>query len=141
MPVVKGYLGKDMLLKVESATTPGTYTVIGGMRTNDVNIKPGYLETTTKDGSRWKSQIEGGIRSASFSGAGVFINETQQKRVTALAVAGTIANWQLVAPNGDLFQGAFAITDWKSSGGHDGIQDFSFSLESAGDLTFTPGAV
>jgi TP901-1 family phage major tail protein len=135
-----GSLGVDYLLKLESATTPGTFVEVGGMRATDMDHKNAYYDTTTQDGTRWKRQIEGGIKSKSISGGGVWFNETVQKQAIAVCEAGQIKNWQLVDADGNTWEGKFAPSGYKMTGNHDGVQEFSLTLESADEIEFTPGA-
>jgi TP901-1 family phage major tail protein len=138
MASAPGYLGAEFLLKLANTGTPAGFTVVGGLRATDCDIKPAFYDVTTKDGARWKKQIEGGIQSMTISGGGVWMNETVQKAALAACVAGTISSWQLEDASGNTWEGMFACTGYKMTGGHDGVQEFSLTLESADEIEFTP---
>jgi TP901-1 family phage major tail protein len=142
MATVKEYLGVNFTLKLkdDEAVSPGTFTQLGGLKSTDVSIMAGFYDATSNDGSRFTKKVAGGLKSVSFSGGGLWKNQATQKTATLLAFNGEIRTWQVVAENGDTWTGQFAISDYKRTGSHDGLEEFSLSLESAGDVTFTAGA-
>jgi TP901-1 family phage major tail protein len=140
MASADGYLGSEFLLKLESATTPGVFTTVGGMRSNDLDRKNASFDTTTKDGATWTTKIAGGQKSMTVSGAGVWKNQTTQKAALTVCESGAKHTWQIVDASGNEWEGDFIVTGYKVTGNHDGIQEFSLTLESAGVIEFTAGA-
>lgn len=134
-----GYLGRNVLLKLETAT-PGTYVTVGGMRSTSANVNSGYIDVTTKDDGVWRKQIAGGIRTMEFSAAGVFRNDASHKRMHLLMEAAAPFLAQLVFPDGDTFAGSFALTKLERGGEFDKEETYSITLESCGIIVFTEAA-
>jgi hypothetical protein len=134
-----GYLGRNFLLKIETAT-PGTYVTVGGMRTTSCKKNNGAIDVTTKDDGVWRRQIAGGIQSLDISGSGVVRNDASQKRLSVLANSGDAVLCKVTFADGDEFAGSFIISDFERSGDHDKEETYSVSLQSAGVITFTEGA-
>jgi TP901-1 family phage major tail protein len=78
-----------------------------------------------------------GVRQASVSGAGVFLNDTAADLVRATFFAGDIRNFRLVIPGMGELSGPFLIANLDYAGDYDGEATFSLALASAGVVTFT----
>ena len=128
--------GSDMLLKVDTDGN-GTFVTVGGIQTTRLSIRRGDADVTNQlSASKFRELLEGaGIVSMSVSGSGVMSDASPQATVRALAIAGTIRNWQLIVPGDGTYQGAFQITQYERSGTHDKEVEFSIALESAGVVT------
>lgn len=129
--------GRMMLLKMETAAS--TYTAVAGIRTTKFTINATSVESTDADSpDAWKELLDGaGIKSMSISGSGVFKNSTIEASVLNALLADTIKNWQAIVPGLGTFQGAYHIDSVEFDGNHDGEVTYSFSLSSAGEITFT----
>ena len=128
--------GKLLLLKIESVT-PGTYTTVGGFRSNGLTINGEAIDVTDKDSAGWKELLDGGgIKSMAMSGAGVFKDSAGEEAIRVEAFAGTLHNYQMTFGNGDTLVGAFQITSYERTGEHAGEETFSISLEGSGAPTW-----
>lgn len=128
------HAGKDLLIKKETAT-PGTYATIAGQRSTSFSINQEQIDVTDKDDSRWRKLLEGGVRSMSLSTSGLLQSAAAHGALVTAAAAGTIANYQIVYADGLTFTGAFQIASLEGSGEYTDSQQFSLTLESAGDIT------
>lgn len=131
-----GTAGKDFLIQKWNGVSG--YESVGGQRTATMVINNEQIDITSKTGAtRWRQLITGGIQSLSLTGAGVFDDTTRLKALRDDAIANTVGLFRLIDANGDYFQGNFQITNWQESGENSGALEMSFTLESAGDITFT----
>lgn len=131
--------GRSFLLQMGDGTTSETFNTVGGLRSTDVTVNNENVDETTKDSGGWRDLLEGaGVRSVSFSGAGVFKDDTRGKAARTAAIAGTQGNWRVIdTDTGDYFQGTFEFSNWNQTGEHNGPMEFSGTLESSGAVTFT----
>lgn len=128
--------GKDFLLKIETAASPGTYTVLGGLRSKSMTINNDAIDSTNHGSNQWKEILDGaGIRSMSLSGSGIFNTSTTLSQALADMLAGTLRNFQIVDDaGGDTFTGLFKITSLERAGEYNGEQTWSLSMESSGEI-------
>ncbi len=139
--MAEGFLGVDFLVKLsggEVDPTPETWATIGGMRSTGGSINNEMIDVTNKDNMPWRTQIEGGIKSMSLTLGGVFNNQATLRTAMELAMSGLIKRYQLVTGNGDTYEGSFKITKCDRTGEHSGEETYSLSLESSGEVVFTP---
>ncbi|GER08229.1 tail protein [Iodidimonas muriae] len=133
--------GRGFLVKLGDGANPEIFSTIGGMRSTSLNINSTPVDITHKDSGGWRSLLSGaGVRRLSVSGSGIFTNSAAETALRAQALAGSIANFQILFENGDLFSGPFQVTTLDYSGEHDGARTYTMSLESAGviDLSVAP---
>ncbi|MEM9233267.1 MAG: phage major tail protein, TP901-1 family [Pseudomonadota bacterium] len=128
--------GKDMLLRLNDGQ--GGYDTIGGLRTKTFSLSAGTVDITHADSNGWRELLPcGGIRQATVSGNGLFIDGSAAERARALFFSGEHASWRLHIPDyGDL-DGPFQITSLDYAGEYRGEATFSLTLVSAGEVTFT----
>jgi len=127
--------GKDLLMKI---LTGGSYTLVGGFRSNGITINDQSIDVTTKSSGDFRELMEGGsFRSISISGSGVFVSDAAFGDVHGHVLAGTHPDCELVIPGFGTYQGKFQITSLAMTGEHNGEVTYSLSLESAGSVTFT----
>ncbi len=132
--------GTLFLLKVGDGGGPETFTTVGGFKTASFNINTASVDVTNMGSNGMRELLAGaGIQTMSLSGNGVFTDSAAEETVRANAAANSIDNYQLVAGNGDTWQGAFLINSYQRSGNFDGAEAFTISLESSGAITFTAG--
>lgn len=130
--------GALFLLKVGDGGGPETFTTVGGLQTASFNINTASVDVTNMSSNGMRELLAGaGIQTMSLSGNGVFTDSAAEETVRANAAANSIDNYQLIAGNGDTWQGAFLITSYQRSGNFDGAEAFTISLESSGAITFT----
>lgn len=131
--------GSDMLLKLDT-TGSGNYTTIGGIQGSRSNKRRGDVDVTNQGSpSKHRELLEGaGIFSQSISGNGVLDSAAPLPTLHSVFMAGTIRNWQVIVPGLGTYQGLYQITQFEVQGPHDKEVTYSISLESAGQIAFTP---
>lgn len=129
--------GKDFLLKIEDAGTPGTYLDVGGFRSNSFRMNNETIDITSKSSNSMRELLNGGgIQSFTASGSGVFIDDTAFSDVEGLARSKALHKWQIIVPDFGTYEAEFQITDLEFSGEHNGELTYSLTLESSGAVTF-----
>jgi predicted secreted protein len=137
------YLGKDFTLSMGDGAASETFYVIGGFRTHTLKINQGEIDTTTKDGARWRQLVAGGIRSVDVSGGGVFEDGPWLQQLMYKAIntdGGYKGNFKITFGNGATLQGSFFLKAFSNDGPHDKEHTFTVDLASAGAITLTEPA-
>lgn len=129
--------GKNLLIKIGDGLSPETFTTIAGQRTTSFSINNDQIDVTDKDDSSWRKLLEGGVRSCSLSSSGLLQDEVAHTVLVTAAANGTIANYQLIFANGLTITGPFQVASVEVSGEYTGAQQYSITLESAGDIVLT----
>ncbi|MFQ5563875.1 MAG: phage major tail protein, TP901-1 family [Parvularculaceae bacterium] len=131
--------GKDLLLKIGDGGSPEVFTTVGGLRTRTLSLNAQAVDVTHSESvGGWRELLAGaGVRQASVSGAGVFIDDAAAEAVRAAFFAGDIRTWRIVIPDFGEVEGPFLVNNLDYSGDHDGEAAVSLALDSAGALTFT----
>lgn len=136
--------GREILLKMDTASSGGpTYTTVGGVRSKTLTVNRETVDVTNSDSTgMWRELLaDGGVRSMSVSGSGVFVDDPTINAVLTQIVSGTTnKSWELTVPGLGVFVGTFAVTSCELGGEYNGEVSDSISLESAGSITYTPGA-
>lgn len=130
--------GKDMLLKIGDGADPQGFTTIAGLRAKTISLNARTIDATHADSpGRWRELIAGaGVRSASVSGAGIFVDSAADETARSVFFEQAKRDWQLIIPDFGVIEGAFLVTALEYSGRHDGEAAYSLSLASAGQLGF-----
>lgn len=130
--------GKDILLKIGDGADPESFTSVAGLRARTISLNARSVETTHADSpGRWRELLGGaGVRSASVSGAGIFVDSAADETVRAVFFTQARRRWQLVIPDFGALTGDFLVTALEYSGRHDGEAAYSLSLASAGEIGF-----
>ena len=131
--------GKDLLLKLGDGEVSETLSVIGGLRTKTLSLNAQTVDVThSQSAGGWRELLAGaGVRQASISGAGVFLNDAAAEEARAVFFANELRNWQIVVPGFGTIEGPFLIANLDYAGEHDREASMALALESAGALTFT----
>ncbi len=134
--------GKDLLLKIGDGGAPETFTTIGGLRTRTLSLNAQTVDVTHANSvGGWRELLAGaGVKQASVSGAGVFLNEAAAETARAAFFNGDIVNWQVIVPGFGTIEGPFQIGNLDYAGDFDAEATVSLALESAGQLAFTAAA-
>lgn len=131
-----GGKGSDFLLKIWDGVS--AYTTVGGTTTDSFTINNETVETTTKGASKWRELIsQAGIQSMSVSGDGIFKDGASEDLLRVAGQTAAVTDFEIYSSNGDKWQGSFVVSSYERGGEHNGAETFSYSLESAGDITFT----
>ena len=131
--------GKDLLLKIGDGGAPEVFMTIAGLRTRTLSLNAQAVDITHSDSvGGWRELLAGaGVRQASVSGAGVFLNDTAATAVRTAFFNAVIQNWQIVIPGFGTIEGPFLVANLDYAGDHAGEATVSLSLDSAGALSFT----
>ena len=130
------HAGKDLLLKMGDGATPTeAFTTVAGQRSTSFSINNEQIDVSDKDDSRWRKLMEGGIRSLSLSCSGLLQSAAAHADLFTAATEGTISNYQIIFADGLSFTGAFQLASLEGSGEYTDAQQYSITLESAGDIT------
>jgi len=128
-------LGRLMLIKVGTAAAG---TLLGGLKTTSFKMNNQPLDISTKDTLGWRELLEdGSLKSVSIAGAGIFKDSTSDETIRSYVFAGSLNTFTLVFPNADTIEGTFLVTNYERSGGYEGPEEYTLSLESSGIPTFT----
>ncbi|MEQ8405703.1 MAG: phage major tail protein, TP901-1 family [Oceanicaulis sp.] len=132
--------GKDILLKIGDGGASESFAAVAGLRAKTISLNARPVDVTHADSpGRWRELIEGaGLRSASVTGSGIFVDSTADETVRGVFFDQAKRAWRLVIPHFGTLEGPFLVTALEYSGRHDGEAAYSLSLASAGQLSFTP---
>ncbi len=130
--------GKDILIKLD-LTGGGTYTTIAGLRATRISFNAETVDVTSLESQGgWRELLGGaGVRSASVSGSGVFVDANTDDRARQIFFQGTVEQFQVIIPSFGIVEGPFQITAIEYAGTYNGEATYELSLASAGVLTFT----
>lgn len=130
--------GKDLLIKLD-LTGGGTYTTIAGLRATRISFNAETVDVTSLESQGgWRELLGGaGVRSASVSGSGVFVDANTDDRARQIFLQGTVEQFQVIIPSFGIVEGPFQITAIEYAGSYNGEATYELSLASAGALSFT----
>jgi TP901-1 family phage major tail protein len=130
--------GRDLLIKIGDGGSPESFSSVAGLRATSLAFNAQAVDVTNADSAgMWRELLEGGVKSASLSGSGVFKDAASDAALRQMFFDGATANYQVVVPGFGTVAGPFRITQLQYDGPHDGEVKVSLALASAGALTFT----
>jgi len=129
--------GRALLMKIGDGASPETFTTIGGMRSTNITLNDETVDITNKDSTNNARELlaQGGIKSGTVSGSGVFTDSASETTLYGKWHASSNANYQFLVPDLITITGAFQLTTLEYAGEYNGEVTYSFTFESAGDLT------
>jgi len=112
------------------------FRTLGGLRSKEFALSSEGVDITNTDSDEWSSMLDGaGIRSASFSGSGVWTNEPVFQEFFSDFLANKLNRLALIdAKSGRVYQALFKITELSVSGDYDAEGTYSVSGDSSGPL-------
>ncbi|MCA0272689.1 MAG: phage major tail protein, TP901-1 family [Proteobacteria bacterium] len=130
--------GKDLLVKLD-LNGGGQFTTIAGLRATRISFNAETVDVTNLESQGgWRELLGGaGVRSASVSGSGVFVDSATDERARQIFFAGTVEQFQVIIPDFGIVEGPFQITAIEYAGSYNGEATYELSLASAGALSFT----
>ena len=130
--------GKDLLIKLD-LTGGGQFTTIAGLRATRISFNAETVDVTSLESQGgWRELLGGaGVRSASVSGSGVFVDSATDDWARQIFFAGTVERFQVIIPDFGIVEGPFQITAIEYAGSYNGEATYELSLASAGALGFT----
>lgn len=129
--------GKDLLIKLDLGGA--NFVTIAGLRATRISFNAETVDVTSLESQGgWRELLSGaGVRSASVSGSGVFVDANTDDRARQIFFAGTVEAFQVIIPDFGIVEGPFQITSIEYAGSYNGEATYELSLASAGVLTFT----
>lgn len=130
--------GKALLVKIGDGGGPETFTAVMGLRSKTMTFNAEQVDITNSDSANeWRELLAGaGVKSASFSGQGVFLDDAVAATMRAEFFNQTNPNFEITIPDFGTVTGPFQVASLEYAGEHNGETTYSLSLESAGELTF-----
>lgn len=130
--------GKDLLLKLD-LTGGGSFVAVAGLRSTRISFNAESVDVTSLESQGgWRELLGGaGVRSASVSGAGVFVDASTDERARQMFFDGTVGLFQVIVPDFGIIEGPFQIAAIEYSGAFNGEATYDLTLASAGALSFT----
>lgn len=131
--------GRTALVKIDN-TGAGSYQTIAGTRQKALKLNTETVDVTNADSTnQWRELLaNAGVKSIEVSCSGVFLDDVYINTLVTLSMANTIRNFQYIHPGLGTFQGPFQIQNLELPDEYNGAAEFSFTLASAGEITFTP---
>lgn len=132
--------GRDLLLKINSAGSPTVFTTIGAARTTAMTINNNPQDATTMDSDGLQQlDIQAGVQSMQIRLDGLFKDAAAEETLRDAAFARAARRYQMVFPNGDMYEADFIVESYSRGGTHDGLETFGVVLSRTGGGTFTAG--
>jgi TP901-1 family phage major tail protein len=130
--------GAEVLVKVGDGASPEAFTTIGGLRDTSISINQETVDVTTKDSSRVRELLaQGGVKSFTISGSGVFDDSASHQTVLSDFDNSTFTNYQFIVPDYNTFTGSFQVTAIEYSGTYNDSAQYSLTFESAGTISIS----
>ena len=131
-------LGRTLALQIDT-TGSGSYSTIASIRTKSLKIANEAVDVTTGDSAnQWRELLaNAGVKSMEISFAGLFDDAVPINLVNTLMQAGTIRNFKITHPSLGTYTAPFQISAFEIAGEYNGALEFTATLESAGEVTFT----
>lgn len=124
--------GRDLLIRIDAGDG---FVAVAGLRSTRLAFNAETVDVTDADSAgRWRELIDGGLRKASVSGAGIFRDGAAANLLRQAFFAGAAQRLQLAIPGLGMVEGPFQIVALDFTGSHDGAIGFELALESAGPL-------
>jgi TP901-1 family phage major tail protein len=129
--------GAALLVKLGNGASPEVFTTIAGLRSTSMTANDEPVDITNKDSTNTRTLLpQGGVRSFTISGSGVFLDAAGDDTLRQKLGAATFANFQLIVPDFGTFTGPFMVASLEYAGEYNGEVTYSLTLESAGTVTF-----
>ena len=130
--------GRDFLVKVGNGESSETFITIGAARSNNMVINNNPVDATSMSDDGMQVMISNaGIQSMIVSMDGLFKDENSEKLMRDASFSSNAKNFQLIFPNGDIYEAEFVIQEYSRSGRHDGLEAFSATIIRSGSGVFT----
>ena len=129
--------GKSLLMKIGDGASPEVFTTIGGMRSTTLTLNDEIVDITKKDSTNEARELlaAAGVKSGTVAGSGVFTDSASETTRYGKWHASANSNYQFLVPNLITVTGAFQLSSLEYAGEYNGEVTYSFTFESAGDLT------
>jgi TP901-1 family phage major tail protein len=131
--------GKDLLIRIDMDGN-GSFTTFAGLRASRISFNAGTVDITNiASAGGWRELLpETGIRSATVSGSGVFLDQNTVERAQSYFFNADIPDFEFFMPAFGMFRGPFQITSLEMAGNFDGEATYEITLTSGGEITVSP---
>lgn len=132
-----GQCGSAIVISIKD--DDGVYQVVTGLRTQSIALNAEMVDITNASSvGKWREILDGcGLKSATISGEGPFLNELGQTETVAALLSNAVRDAKILIPGFGTFEGPFKVTQCELSGEHTDAVMFSQTYESGGEVTFT----
>lgn len=125
--------GSAFLLKIASASNPGSYSTVAGLKTTQLSVNGDAVAITNKGSGGWRELLSGaGVRSVSVAASGIFTGSEAEGQLRSLALNGEIESYELSFESGERMRGKFLVTRLEYAGDFNGERNYTLALESSG---------
>jgi TP901-1 family phage major tail protein len=130
--------GKLLVIEID-ANEDDTFSAVAGLRSKTFSINHETVDVTDADSAgSWRELLAScGVKSVSFSGDGIFKDNTTDDELRASIMAGSLLPYQVTVPGFGTFAMTAMVTSLEFTGGYNEALEFSASFESSGEVTFT----
>lgn len=130
--------GRDVVFRID-ANDDTTFATVGGIKNAGVSINNEPVNITNSDSAGWREFLSGcGVRSVTFTGSGVFVDDAAAADALTMSMNGVAAPADFLIPDFMTFAGNFVCTTCEFTGGEDnGEVSYSLTFESSGVITAT----
>ncbi len=110
--------GKDLLIRVETTKNSRQFKTLAGLRASRISFNSQTIDITNiSSANGWRELLNGGgVRSASVSGSGVFLDADTDARARSIFFDAEIAKFEIIIPDFATIKGAFQITSLEYAG-------------------------
>ena len=129
--------GRSLLFKIGNAASPEVFTTVGGMRSTTITLNDEIVDTTNKDSTNQARTLlaQAGVKSGTVAGSGVFTDAASETTLYGKWHSSSNSNYQFLVPDLITITGAFQLASLEYAREYNGEVTYSFTFESAGDLT------
>ena len=114
------------------------FTLLAALRSTTMTLNNEAIDVTDKDGSLWKTLLEGaGVESISIKASGICNNSASFAFIRASVITGAFINARLESNSNEVYQGLFKISSLESSGDYNKEEIFSLTLDSSAQTVRT----
>lgn len=132
--------GRDFLIKIGDGGGTEVFTTIGSARASQMSLNNNPVDATSlSDNGVQVLSANAGTQTLQITLEGVFKDAVAEELLRSAAFARTQKNFQLIFPNGDMYQAGFIIQEYSRGGSHDNLESFSATLARTGAGTYTAG--
>ncbi len=129
--------GIDLLVKIDISGS-GLFETVAGMRASKLALNAQTINVTNlQSAGRWRELLAGGgVKTASLTGSGVFVDAQSDARMRDLFFQGELVATRFCIPDFGNIEGKFQIAALEYSGSYDGEVQYEFNFVSGGELRF-----
>jgi len=135
--------GSEVLIGREDATYAGSYNIIGGQRSGEIQFDMGSAESTSKTSAGlWQEFMDGGtVRRISLDGGGVVVDDSDLDAIFAAVMGASTRHQELafLLPGLGMIHASFHVPSFQTTGELDQPEEFTIRCASTGTVVHVPG--